>query len=152
MQSFNGLAQIVPEICQFWFYQIKIQKHRVLVWEALCGNKELTMKIHREAWLFCNNLPTNHIENFSMAECPRVKTWNFECRCKISCSFSSCHPNFHQQFHNGVTVTDLMRDMSVTEELGGVRNNHAWKKVLLRGFGESQWHEIWSICPSSSPL
>ena len=27
--------------------------------------------------------------------------------------------NPHQQFYNGVTVTDLKRDMCVTEELGG---------------------------------
>ena len=67
-------------------------------------DKELTTKIHLEAWLFCNNLLTNHIENFIMAECPGVKTWNFQCICKISCSFSSCYPNFHHQFHNGVTV------------------------------------------------
>ena len=35
---------------------------------------------------------------------------------------------------------------------GGVRNNHAWRKVWLRRIGVTQWHEIWSICPSSSAL
>jgi len=97
-----------------WFFCITI----LLGVHTCADNKELTTKIHREAWLFCNNLLTNHIENFIMAECPGVKTWNFQCRGKISCSFSSCHSNFHHQFHNGVTVTDIKRDMSVTEELG----------------------------------
>ena len=98
-----------------WFYWFTI----LLGVHTCADNKELTAKIHREAWLFCNNLLTNHIENFIMAECLGVKTWNFQCKYKISCSFSSCYPNFHHQFHNGVTVTDLKRDMSVTEELGG---------------------------------
>ena len=60
--------------------------------------------------------------------------------------------NPQKMFYNGVTVTDLKRDMCVTEELGGVRNNHAGKKTSLLRLGASEMSEIWSISPSSNTL
>ena len=44
-------------------------------------------------------------------------------------------------------MRDLKCDKSVTEKLGGVRNNNALKKTSLLGLGLSKMSEIWTISP-----
>ena len=66
---------------------------------------------------------------------------------QIPPSFTVCEQNFTKLHCLGVVMRDLKCDKSVTEKLGGVRNNNALKKTSLLGLGLSKMSEIWTISP-----
>ena len=48
------------------FYQNKTKKHHAFVWEALCGNKELTTRLGRRALQFNSYLCSDQLWNFTV--------------------------------------------------------------------------------------